>query len=520
MKVCLVNPPSTQKRFEGYEWSNNTFTIQHLGLGYIAANLEKNGYKTDIIECPGRNLSVIDLCELILKENYDIVGITTYFFNFINVLRIVTNLRQRNKKIFIFLGGYLPTLCNNMVLRKARGIDCCVLGEGEYSCLELVEAISNKRDWHQIKNVSYLYRDKIITNQMRNPIMNLDELPYPKRIVLNSKFVPISTSRGCYGRCNFCGVKEFYELCNVKCMRFRSAENVVNEIEDIKNKYNPDVFLISDEIFLGASVDRKKWLRKFYDLIKERKLNIKFQALARANDLILNEDIIEKMKEIGLINIFIGTESFVQRQLDFYCKMTTVEQNIKAINILKKHKLKISLGLMIFDPYVMIDELLQNIMHLKETECFKIVDEKQEFFSIDGPVIAIPGTCLYKYLDDRNMVKDNEIKYDIQDAKAALCYEILKQWSQYIKPISNLFYLLRMAEENDLQSFVLEIKEIKTRAMKFDLDFFESLCMEIKSENVDEHNWKSFIEPYVREIDNFKHEWIDVKYRVIQEIDK
>ena len=56
MKICLINPPIQGKRMEGYEWSNNSYTMQHLGIGYIAGTLEANHYNIDIIECPGEDI--------------------------------------------------------------------------------------------------------------------------------------------------------------------------------------------------------------------------------------------------------------------------------------------------------------------------------------------------------------------------------------------------------------------------------------------------------------------------------
>lgn len=44
MKICLINPPVTEKREKGVEYTPNFFTMQHIGLGYLASILEKNGH--------------------------------------------------------------------------------------------------------------------------------------------------------------------------------------------------------------------------------------------------------------------------------------------------------------------------------------------------------------------------------------------------------------------------------------------------------------------------------------------
>lgn len=407
-----------------------------------------------------------------------------------------------------------------MVLNKIKEVDCCVLGEGEYVCLELIKALEYGNNWKEVKNIAYRENDIVHISSLAEPIKELDALPFPKRVVLNKMFVPISTSRGCYGKCNFCGVREFYDQCSIKSMRFRSPENVIQEIEQIQKNIDPDIFLISDETFLSASKMRKKWLEQFCLLLKKKKLNIKFQALARANDLISNKELLEKLKNVGLINIFIGIESFVQRQLDFYQKMTTVAQNEEAINILKKSGLKISMGLMLFDPYTTIDELLQNIFYLKKLECFKFVDEKQEIFSIDGPVIAIPGTKLYSYLVDANLLKEGiDIKYEIQDPRAATCYQVLNKWNEYIKPISNMFYLIKMAEKLGLTEYHSILLKLKEEAMLFDLNFFEELCLNIKNGAPDLNNYINIVKQWEPKAAIHREQWHKVKDEMLKLIE-
>lgn len=500
MKICLINPPIQGKRMEGYEWSNNSYTMQHLGIGYIAGTLEANHYNIDIIECPGEDISVEELCLRLIRGQYDIIGISTYFYNFINVLRIIKKIRLKLSRSFLFLGGYLPTLCPEQVLEKAKEIDCCVIGEGELTCLELVHAIEEGHDWKQISGIAYIEEKIMIKTSVREQINELDSLPFPKRVIISQRFVPMSTSRGCYGMCNFCGVREFYEACNINLMRFRSAENVVAEIEYIKKQYNPKLFLFSDETFFSGSSNRREWLESFYKILNEKKLNIKFHALARANDVIRQQDVICRLKEVGLVNVFIGVESFVQRQLDFYKKRTKVNENVEAIRILIENNIQISLGLMLLDPFTTLDEILENIKWLRNTRCYEFVDEKQEIFSIDGPVIAIPGTDLYKYLEDNNLLVSNEIKYEFQDKQTIIFNDIIEEWKKYVKPISKKFYLIKQAEYLGYNNIAEELRNQKNIIMELDLDFMEEICWDIKNGSVTDGSYSHLFEQWVRKV--------------------
>lgn len=518
MKICLINPPLISKKFDGCEWSKNSFTIQHLGLGYIAGMLEANGYPVDIIECPGKDIDINGLFEVLIRENYDVIGITTYFYNFINVLRITNKLRMKNSKSFIFLGGYLPTLCHEVVLKKAKGIDCCVMGEGELTCLDLVENLEKGLNWKNTLGIAYKENDTIIQTPMRPQIHDLDSLPFPKRVIINQRFIPLATSRGCYGKCNFCGVREFYEVCNIKTMRFRSPENVIEEIEMLIKKFDPGVFLFSDETFFCGSLARREWLNQFYTLLKNRNLNIKFQALGRANDIISNRETILKLTSVGLDNLFIGVESFVQRQLDFYEKKTTVQKNVEAIKIAVESKVKLSLGLMLLDPFTTIHELLQNIDLIIKTECYKYVDENQELLSIDGPVIAIPGTKLYSYLENRGLLIDNEIRYEFQDPDVYIYYQIINIWREFVQPISEKFYYIKMAEVHQKEVLYKTLKDLKAQIVRLDIDFLKALCMEIQDKSMTVLNCTSFVEEWKCRIETIYAEFLHHKEELIMEI--
>ncbi|MBD5534784.1 MAG: B12-binding domain-containing radical SAM protein [Lachnospiraceae bacterium] len=511
MKICLINPPVHGHRIEGYEWSKNAYTIQHLGIGYIAGTLEKYGYETDIIEAPGENLNVKEVCKKLIDGKYDVIGMSTYFFNFINVLRIIKSIIQKLSDTFIFCGGYLPTLCPREVLDKAKGIDCCMLGEGEYTTLELVQTLERKQDWKKVAGLAYKENGEIKVTGSREPIRNLDELAFPKRVIINQNFVPLSTSRGCYGMCNFCGVREFYDICGTERMRFRSPENVVAEMEDVYKRYQPKIFMISDETFFSGSTKRRDWLETFYTLLKEKNLPFKFHALARANDVLRQKDIILKLREVGLVNVFIGVESFVQRQLDFYKKKTKVKDNVDSLQFLYENNFDVSMGLMMLDPFTTLDELEENIKWLRKTKCYSYLDEKQEIFSIDGPVIAIPGTELYSYLEEHGLLANNDKKYDFQDRQIAVFNDIVEQWRTYVAPVSQKFYLISKANKCGHLEVEQVLKEKKTQAMLIDIEFMEELCRRIRNNSIESDNCTEFLEEWGKCIQPVRDDFEDAK---------
>ena len=102
MKVCLINS-QTINRIDDKIYPN-------LGLGYISSYLESKQISNTIIDFNVIDMKNQDVYEYIIENNYTAVGISTYYFNYKNALKIINRLRTRSKELFIFLGGYLPTL--------------------------------------------------------------------------------------------------------------------------------------------------------------------------------------------------------------------------------------------------------------------------------------------------------------------------------------------------------------------------------------------------------------------------
>ena len=69
---------------------------------------------------------------------------------------------------FVFVGGYLPTLSYEQVLNSISGLDCCVIGEGELTCKELMECICHGRDWRNVPGIAYKEGNEIVKTESYN----------------------------------------------------------------------------------------------------------------------------------------------------------------------------------------------------------------------------------------------------------------------------------------------------------------------------------------------------------------
>ena len=491
MRVCLINPSILNENKINSPLSTrnkyfiNPYTLQHIGIAYIASILEAEQFDTDIIECGHEGLSINDVCNRIEEKKYDAVGISAYFYNYKNVLRMVKKIRRKSPEIFLYLGGYLPTFLYDDILKNIPEVNCCVIGEGEITTLELLKKYRNKQNWRVVDGIAYMQDQRVVFTGKRQLVSNLDDLPFPKRhFVSERRLLPVLTSRGCYGHCNYCGIYEFHKTCTGKLVRRRSPENVVAEIKELIALHKVEYITFNDGNFHISSENGRKWFHSFYSLIKDENINIKYLCDFRANEIVAARDIVEKFVEIGLHNVNVGIESMAQSQLDFYNKTTTVEQNIQALNILNELRLHYTMGIMIFDPIVTVAEIFATLTVFKSIKIYEDDYNINRPISIGSVVVATTGTPLYDYVVKHGLYIQNELNYKFKNDQTMLNYTIALEWSNKIAILFNKNYLYYIAEDHELYTALREIRHIFSELYRIDLEFMFDLSAGILARTI------------------------------------
>jgi magnesium-protoporphyrin IX monomethyl ester (oxidative) cyclase len=277
MKILLIKPP--------YNIEYKTFPSLPLGLCYIAAVLEENDYGVEIIDCViegYKNIEYVDegifrvglswndLKKKIKKSNPDIVGISCSFtIQSSNALKVAEITKQVNSDIKVVVGGIHPSALPKEVL-KNKNVDYVIIGEGEYSFLELIQRLEKGKSLSQIDGFGYKSGKYIKINPKTKFIKNIDELPFPARHLLpvkkyfkvggrafhikSKKSLSIITSRGCPFDCKFCSI---HCLWGYK-WRPHSAERVINEIKHLIDTYGVEEIAFDDDNMI---LDRKRFIK-------------------------------------------------------------------------------------------------------------------------------------------------------------------------------------------------------------------------------------------------------------------
>lgn len=274
---------------------------------------------------------------------------------------------------------------------KNRDVDIVVRGEGEYTFLELIK---NLESLDKVLGITYKENGEVIHNQNRALIENVDELPFPARHLILEKenclpeaFGNIFASRGCPYNCIFCASHKVW----TKKVRYRSPQNVADEIKEIKKTFKTNQFRFEDDSFTL----NKKLVEGVCDLLIKEKLNIKWTTETRAD--LVTDDLIKKMKSAGCEDITIGVESGDEATLKRIKKGITIEQIRNANRILKENKMGFSAFFIIGFPWETKREIDKTVSLMKE------LDPRVAGFSVATPY---PGTELYEIYKSEGLIPE------------------------------------------------------------------------------------------------------------------
>lgn len=347
------------------------FMSENLGLGYLASSLRQDGHEVEIFDAQLRYLDARQAIEQILSKDFDCLGITANHAHRDVLISTARQVKKHKKDVILVAGGYLPTLSTQPLLSACPEIDFVVRGEGESAAREVFRRVHQGEKWQDSPGVAYLHGSECVTNPLHPLVEDLDSLPFPARDAIlqapqggQVKIVRVIGSRGCYHRCSFCCIHCFYSLSGGLAPRIRRPEKFVDELESVIALTGIKSFRFSDDDFIGPKKHQTR-SHEIADEIISRKLGITFGIECRADEV--EEEPLKHLKAAGLTSVFLGIESGVQRQLDTYNKRVTVEQNRRAIDLIRGCGIKLRSGFIMFDPYLTVPELMQNIEFINQT---------------------------------------------------------------------------------------------------------------------------------------------------------
>lgn len=419
MRILLVNPP-WQRFFMG-SVSNHPISLAYIA-SYFRCNSPENiieiynadySYRVNFIfnfctYAKGHEIYIkklYDFSNMIWKEvretikayNPDIVGISSMTASYVSALNVAKIVKNINPKIKVVMGGRHPSALPEIVIKNEE-VDYVVIGEGEKTFLEL---ISNLDSPQKVEGVVYKNAKGDIFFTEKREFIDINSLPLP---IFESKITKyyyesvaenydpvhawgIVGARGCPFNCIYCASE------NV--VRYRSPQNIINEIREVKKRYKINEVSFEDDSF---SLNRKRTIELCNALQTE---NISWRCNTRVD--LIDEELIKKMKLCGCNYVNIGIESGSPNTLAKIQKNITYDKVYDAITMLKKNGLPVMGYFMIGFPWE-----TENDMYLT-VNLIKRLPLNNHQVNIATP---LPGTQLFQSLVDTGQININTENWD------------------------------------------------------------------------------------------------------------
>ncbi len=388
MKILLINPP--YQHCVKLPGSNQLITFSHnyappVGLMYLKSFLQRESdFKVKLwnAQVPGQQ-GFAQLEDLLGQYQPDLVGISVMLFNWYDALETARLVRKKMPSSHLVLGGPHTAIYPEESMGQPE-VNSIVIGEGEYTLLEMANALAKGASLQGIAGVWFKAGGKIVRNPARQVEKNPDLFPFPDRFgfdpfqhrVTTDHLAPaavIISSRGCPFNCTFCGkIDRHY--------RERSPENIIQEILAVKKlgyrslDFYDDVFNVTKQRVMDIS-----------EALLKNKIKMPWSCRCRVDQV--DEPLIAKMAESNCERISFGIESADPEILKQVKKQITPEQSVKAVLLCKQYRIS-TLG------YYVIGFPGETLQQINQTIQFAF--KLNTNFSLFHSLMPEPGSEIYQ----------------------------------------------------------------------------------------------------------------------------
>ncbi len=406
-KVLLINPPMTYlERIEPIRLP------QPLGLMYIAAYLEKDGYEVKLLDTHAEGyhnrkavgertqvgMEENEIKEAVLKENPAVIGVAQMFTDQSpNGHMVCRAAKSACPDVPTVMGGVYPTDMPDVALAD-ENVDYLLTAEAE-------ESFKHFCDWKILKDdKAYEKIDGLNGARKHKWIQDLDTIPFPARhlIPIEKYFdagrayrehahkriaFPMITSRCCPIACTFCATHSM-----MGSYRQRSPQNVIEEIEYLIENYGMEEIYFLDDALVHDN------FRELLRIMAKKDYGLTWHGANGTAIYDLDDELIELHAATGCYKMIFSIESGVPTTLKYMKK--TIDLNT-APNIVKKVQ---NLG-MRAESMFMLGLSVESKADIRKTVAFA---ESLNLDYVSFP-LATPfkGTVMYKDLIKRGVIRDD-----------------------------------------------------------------------------------------------------------------
>jgi len=434
MKILILNPPAVDnvkivregrcmQRQEawGTSWAPLTLAI-------IASILRDAAFTVSLKDCSNDGITFEDLKKIIRDFRPEIVIVNTSTPSITGDLQVAGLVKEIDKDIkTIFFGIHVTALPEDVL--KDPDVRFLASGEPEYTLRDFAAALRDGQPIEGVKGLIYKTGGKIIRNEKRPFIENLDELPYPAWDLVNIKgyrlpitnrpFLLVLIGRGCPYPCTFCAASTFYG----KKPHLRSPERIVSEMEFVRKKYGIKDFLFWSE----NAISGREHIYRTAHLISERLPEARWVANGRVD--MVDPGLLKAMKEAGCWMIGYGIEAGTERVLGLMKKNISLKDIKRAVRLTKEAGIEVTAHVIVGYPGETREDISETMKLVKRLD----FDYVQVYCSV-----PFPGSQLYEKAKTEGWINSGdwgmfEQNFSVMDTPELSSREVMELREKMIK---------------------------------------------------------------------------------------
>lgn len=343
---------------------------ENLSVRYLASSLQAAGHEPILAV-----FNSADDVEAVAEQAGDaeIVGLSVCFQSRAQeFLTLARRIRQEHPEKLIVAGGHYASCAAEPLLEHHPELDIIVIHEGEGTLLEIVAAATNLRDGlPKINGIAYREDSHIRFTPKRRTLDDLDTLPFPERRGRIHTIAGVPTSflmgsRGCYENCAYCCITTLHNLAPGKKFRQRNVELIADEMAELYRERGTRQFVFHDDNFLVPSVAHNQARIEGFDKAFKSRGMKDIALLVKCRPADANRDVLSRLKEMGLVRIFMGIESATEMGLLTLDRHQTVGQSIRALDICGELDISAQFTIMTFNPDANLNTLRADLTFMRK----------------------------------------------------------------------------------------------------------------------------------------------------------
>ena len=387
--ILLINAPF----FQLYAASKGAMSYYFpLGIGYLAAFLEKHGYAVEMI-LESATVDVFqELRARLRTKSYLFVGLSSMTSAYPAAVKLAAEIKALSPETHVVLGGAHASAVGVRAFEDTPDFDSLCIGEGEFTVLELARALeAGETDLTAIAGLAWKNdHGSIEINKPRPFHSSIDDFPWPARHLADFESFSVGahitagggnsatmiTSRGCPFGCIFCSAR----LTVGKKYRFRSVDDTVAEIRWLRDTHNVRYIFFQDDTLTLV----RKRIRALCERLEGENLGIEFGCLSRVD--VFDQELAGLLRRAGCRMVVFGIESGDQETLHKIGKHISLESAKTAVDHCKEFGLQSYASFVVGFPFESRELIEKTIAFGKSLEAARLTF---------NPLVPFPGTPVF-----------------------------------------------------------------------------------------------------------------------------